>query len=180
MPLSNRYERGQWKAVCDRCGMDFLSSQLKLEPRTKYRVCSKCWDPFPPQERPVRARERGPLPWVRPEGEDHFVPTGWCLRASDGSLWRPRRTVGGDLATDPAVFPYGRIFDYVTMIDVTGAYWRLTVDTAGVPNTDPSLADALAVSWLLVVRIEDGTGHQLGVDTDGAWTLEDYSPVEIP
>jgi hypothetical protein len=59
------YIKGEWRAVCDSCGFEFLASELKLR-WDGMRVCDKDWETRHPQEF-VRARpERDPLPWTRP------------------------------------------------------------------------------------------------------------------
>lgn len=61
-----RYEAGAWLAICDRCGLERKSHQLRQE-WTGLRVCSECWEPRHPQET-LRGREdRQAPPWVRPE-----------------------------------------------------------------------------------------------------------------
>lgn len=46
----NRYVPGDQKATCDRCGFDYLKSQLVEEERTGLMVCSHCYDPPHPQD----------------------------------------------------------------------------------------------------------------------------------
>ena len=41
---SNRYVPGTYKRECDRCGFDFLRSQLHKEEKTGFIVCSACLD----------------------------------------------------------------------------------------------------------------------------------------
>lgn len=45
----NRFVSGTYKRECDRCGFDYLRSELMKEPDTGYIVCSKCYDPHDPQ-----------------------------------------------------------------------------------------------------------------------------------
>lgn len=53
----NRYIKGTYKRMCDRCGFDFLRSELKKE-YTGLVVCKKCYLEKPDQEKgfkiPVR------------------------------------------------------------------------------------------------------------------------------
>ena len=77
------YKRGDWKAICDRCGREFLASQL----RSTYdglRVCSKDWEPQHPQEliKPL-TREGLPPPWTRPESDG--VERLTCTMASSSA-----------------------------------------------------------------------------------------------
>ena len=62
----NRFKMGQWRAVCDRCGMDRYSSELRLE-WTGLRVCGDCWEPRHPQDYLKGKADRQAPPWTRPE-----------------------------------------------------------------------------------------------------------------
>lgn len=69
------YILGEWKAVCDSCGFDFLASDLKLRWDGKY-VCAKDWETRHPQEF-VRARpEKITPPWSRP-ADPALTPFFW-------------------------------------------------------------------------------------------------------
>lgn len=46
----NRYVPGDEKRACDRCGFDYLKSELRLEERSKALVCWRCYDPPHPQD----------------------------------------------------------------------------------------------------------------------------------
>jgi len=46
----NRYVAGARKDTCDRCGFDYLSTELIEEERTGLMVCSHCYDPVHPQD----------------------------------------------------------------------------------------------------------------------------------
>ena len=50
----NRYVPGTYKRTCDRCGRDFLRSELIKEKRSGAIVCDSCWDPVHPQDLPKR------------------------------------------------------------------------------------------------------------------------------
>ena len=68
------YVKGQWKAVCDRCGFDFLSRQLAQE-WTGLRVCrgpgtNDCFDRRHPQESLRAKADRQSPPWARPPGDE--------------------------------------------------------------------------------------------------------------
>jgi|GEM_PF-6240917 len=49
---NNRFVPGTKKRECDRCGFDFLETELIREERTKALVCRKCYDPPHPQDEP--------------------------------------------------------------------------------------------------------------------------------
>ncbi|WP_290688549.1 hypothetical protein [Haematobacter sp. UBA3484] len=66
------FVKGQWKAVCDRCGNVYLSRQLRKEPTTGLMVCDgagtcRCYDPRDPQLDVKGKADRQSPPWVRPE-----------------------------------------------------------------------------------------------------------------
>jgi hypothetical protein len=58
------YHKGQWKACCQRCGMDYLSNELRLE-WTGLRVCGECLDQRHPQEF-LRGVPESTIPWASP------------------------------------------------------------------------------------------------------------------
>jgi hypothetical protein len=62
------YYPGKWLAVCDVCGMEYLSDELQKR-WDNLMVCRKDYETRHPQEflRPVQ--EHSP-PWTRPEPED--------------------------------------------------------------------------------------------------------------
>jgi hypothetical protein len=67
---------GEWKAVCDICGFDFLASQL-LENWKGQRVCSKDFETRHPQEFVRQREETIAVPWMRPsEDDDVAILTG--------------------------------------------------------------------------------------------------------
>lgn len=66
------WKPGRWSAICDRCGLEYNSDQLKTE-WTGLMVCAPCWEPRHPQDF-IRARpEKIVPPWTRPEPEDTFI-----------------------------------------------------------------------------------------------------------
>ncbi len=46
----NRYVPGTYKRECDRCGFDFLRSQLVVERGTGFIVCKDCLDKPHPRD----------------------------------------------------------------------------------------------------------------------------------
>lgn len=59
------WKRGQWLAVCDRCGFEFLSGQLQ-KTWDGLMVDKACFETRHPQEFVRAVREQLP-PWTRPE-----------------------------------------------------------------------------------------------------------------
>lgn len=53
----NRYVPGTYKRECDRCGFDFLRTELFREPKTHLLVCKDCLDkPHPRDDSPPARR----------------------------------------------------------------------------------------------------------------------------
>ena len=74
---SDRYEHGQWNAVCDRCGNEYKARQLRKE-WTGLRVCwgpdtTGCWEERHPQDLVRGRKDQQTPPWTRPEPPDVFV-----------------------------------------------------------------------------------------------------------
>lgn len=70
MPV-NPVRLGDWQAVCDRCGRNFLASQL-LQTWDGLWVCKKDWEPRHPQEYLKGRQDSQAVPWVR-KPPDNFV-----------------------------------------------------------------------------------------------------------
>lgn len=60
------FVKGQWNAICDRCGLEFKSGALRQE-WTGLRVCHDCHDIRHPQDFVKGKADRQSPPWVRPE-----------------------------------------------------------------------------------------------------------------
>ena len=67
------FVKGDWKAICDRCGRIFLGSQLQTE-WTGLKVCAKDWEPRHPQDFVKGVADVQTPPWTRPEATDTFIP----------------------------------------------------------------------------------------------------------
>ena len=66
------YKPGVWNALCDRCGVEFKSNQLRAE-WTGLMVCSLCFETRHPQDLLRVPREDVSVPWTRPDPDDVFV-----------------------------------------------------------------------------------------------------------
>ena len=77
------YAPGEWNAVCDRCGFEYKSSELK---RTwdGLMVCSKDWEPRHPQDFVRGVKDPQSVPWTRDEGPDVFTAVAQSLVPVDG------------------------------------------------------------------------------------------------
>jgi len=72
MARRNTWKRGDWLAICDRCGFTFYASELRRE-WTGLMVCADDWEERHPQDYlPSRADNQAP-PWTRPEPADTFT-----------------------------------------------------------------------------------------------------------
>ncbi len=76
----SRYVKGQWNAICDRCGFEYKSGQIKRE-WTGLRVCTgggtnDCFEHRHPQDFVKGKRDRQAPPWVRPEPAEVFLDVG--------------------------------------------------------------------------------------------------------
>lgn len=68
------YKRGSWNAVCDVCGFEFKSDELRKNWKG-LMVCREDYEQRHPQDF-IRARhEDTSVPWSRPEPEDNEVLT---------------------------------------------------------------------------------------------------------
>lgn len=80
------WKRGQWLAVCDVCGFEFLSGQLR-ERWDGLMVDDRCFETQHPQEF-VRSVKESTIPWSRPEPDgidispNDYVESGY-ISASD-------------------------------------------------------------------------------------------------
>jgi len=78
----NYWARGQWNAICDDCGEQYVSSKL-MKRWDGFMVCRKCWEPRNAQDF-VKGIPEKPIPWSRP-GSDPF-PEQTVQRFVDGSF----------------------------------------------------------------------------------------------
>lgn len=62
--------------ICDRCGFKCRHRQLRKE-WTGLLVCGPCWDPRPPETRPLRLKPEGvPIRDARPEPDPIYRDEG--------------------------------------------------------------------------------------------------------
>jgi hypothetical protein len=74
------YVAGQWKAQCDRCGVDYLARNLSKE-WTGLRVCrgpgtNDCFEPRHPQDFVKGKADRQSTAWSRPRSPEIDVSVG--------------------------------------------------------------------------------------------------------
>lgn len=64
--------RRGWLAICDRCGFEYHSFQLRKE-WNGLMVCRFCWEPKHPQLFVKAKTDKQTPPWTRPEQADVFI-----------------------------------------------------------------------------------------------------------
>ena len=74
MGRADYYKRGDWNAICDRCGAKYKASQLKMEWDNLW-VCRECWEVRHPQDFVKGVEDDQTVPISRPRGEDMFITT---------------------------------------------------------------------------------------------------------
>jgi uncharacterized protein YjbK len=67
-----RFDKGDWNAICDRCGQKFKASELKRTWDNLY-VCHKDFELRHPQDFLRSRRDNQAVAWTRPEGTDRLV-----------------------------------------------------------------------------------------------------------
>lgn len=72
MSYRPRYDKGDWKAVCDSCGRLFKASQLKKR-WDGVMVCSQDYETRQPQDFVRGVSDVQTAPWIRTEVQDIFV-----------------------------------------------------------------------------------------------------------
>lgn len=70
--MRNTYVKGDWNAICDRCGFKYKASELKDE-WTGLKVCCTCFETRHPQTLIKVPEENPSVPWSRPEPTDTFI-----------------------------------------------------------------------------------------------------------
>ena len=72
MGTSPRYDKGDWKAICDVCGREYKASQLQLR-WDALMVCKDDWEPRQPQDFVRGVADIQAVPWARNESSDSFI-----------------------------------------------------------------------------------------------------------
>ena len=72
MSYKPTYTAGQWNCVCDACGREFKSSELRKR-WDGLMVCAGDWEPRQSQDFVHGVADKITPPWTRPEQQDQFV-----------------------------------------------------------------------------------------------------------
>jgi len=82
MPYRPRYDKGDWKAICDSCGRELKASELRKR-WDGFMVCAGDWEPRQPQDFVRGVADFQAPPFTRPEPADVFIPFNFNTSASD-------------------------------------------------------------------------------------------------
>lgn len=83
MSYRPRYDKGDWKAICDVCGREFKASRIKRR-WDNLMVCSEDWEPRQPQDFVRGVIDVQTPPWIRDEAQDIFTNAKMPLIAGMG------------------------------------------------------------------------------------------------
>lgn len=72
MATPRLYSKGDWKAVCDVCGREYLASTLRQR-WDGFMTCQQDWEPRHPQEFVRGVADVQSPKWTRPESTDTYV-----------------------------------------------------------------------------------------------------------
>ena len=73
MSYYSKYDRGDWKALCDVCGREYKASQL-TQRWDGLMCCHQDWEIRQPQDFVRGVDDNQTVPWSRPEPADYFIP----------------------------------------------------------------------------------------------------------
>ena len=78
------FKMGQWNSVCDKCGLEFKSSEL-MKDWQGLMVDAKCYEQRHPQDLIKIKPEKAIPEWVRPRPADvYVVPVQCTLQGNQG------------------------------------------------------------------------------------------------
>lgn len=72
MPIQHTFTPGLWKVICDRCGREYKSDEVRKE-WDNLMVCKDCWEPRQPQDFVRGVADIQTPPFTRPEQQDQFI-----------------------------------------------------------------------------------------------------------
>lgn len=84
MSYTPRYDRGDWKALCDVCGRQLKASALRQR-WDGLKTCDDDWEPRQPQDFVRGVADYQAPPWTRPEPSNQFIPVT-VIYTPDGQL----------------------------------------------------------------------------------------------
>lgn len=72
MSYKSYYSKGEWQTICDVCGRQYKSSELRLR-WDGAMTCSGDWETRQPQDYVHGIADIQAPPWARPESTDSFI-----------------------------------------------------------------------------------------------------------
>lgn len=78
-----RYDKGDWKALCDVCGREFKASRLQKR-WDGLMCCVQDWEIRQPQDFVRGVADTQIAPWTRPEPSDSYVGVCYSNSAVSG------------------------------------------------------------------------------------------------
>ena len=75
--MSNYYKPGTWNCICDRCGFQYKSDELRKDWKG-LMVCHSCFETRHPMDFMRVRGESLDVPWTRPEPADVFIEPTVC------------------------------------------------------------------------------------------------------
>tara|TARA_R110000868_G_scaffold70933_6_gene208222 strand:+ start:554 stop:1003 length:450 start_codon:yes stop_codon:yes gene_type:complete len=80
----NVYSKGDWNAICDVCGKQYKSTDLRKRWDNLW-VCFRDYEERQPQDFVRGVADTQTIPWARSQGEDTFVPINYTTSTSETS-----------------------------------------------------------------------------------------------
>lgn len=74
MSYKARYDKGDWKTICDACGRIFKATELRKR-WDGFMVCEQDWEPRQPQDFVRGVADIQAPTWTRPENPNTFALT---------------------------------------------------------------------------------------------------------
>lgn len=83
MAYTPRYDKGDWKALCDVCGREYKASQLQKR-WDGLMCCQQDWEIRQPQDFVRGVADTQIAPWTRPEPSDNYTAVCYSNSAVAG------------------------------------------------------------------------------------------------
>lgn len=156
------YKSGDWKAICDSCGFEFMASELKLR-WDGFRVCPKDWETRNPQDFIRSVPEKITPPWTRSKDGSEWggpnVTTG-TLTVSNFATQYPDQIIYAEAASGFTTVDIGSSatlagingiaynpFVQVCKVGTNNASYNITVSALGLEHPAVILIDEQAVIY---------------------------------
>jgi len=131
MSYYSRYDRGDWKAICDVCGREFKSSKLKQR-WDGLMVDMLCWEPRQPQDFVRGVPDPQLVPWVRDEATDTFLPIAYS------SWWLPSFLTTSYVSLVALFIQGPEVQTTTSYVSATLSFFKRLVISAGARQVDGS------------------------------------------